>query len=342
MNFRECYEKNGILLMEGAVGERLKREYSIYPDNWVALAGHIYQEKARKAMKTIYGQYMDIGLRYGCPLLLTTPTRRANRYQVGLSPYNEDIIKDNLELLKELRTESITGKAASEIELKPAGLAGAAIEENRSVDHIFIGGLMGCQGDAYTGRGSLDTSEAYEFHSWQAELFGKAQADFLYAGIMPSLPEAVGMARAMEDTGLPYIISFMIRDTGRLMDGTTITKAIETIDGVVSKKPLSYMTNCVHPVILGKALAHSFNQTQAVKERFAGIQANASPMSPEELESGGEILVSDSRELAEDMLNLHREYNLKILGGCCGTDHIYMEEIAKLVSDKKNRAFTSS
>ena len=39
--------------------------------------------------------------------------------------------------------------------------------------------------------------EALEFHRWLAECFHKAGADFLYAGIMPTLPEAAGMAQAM-------------------------------------------------------------------------------------------------------------------------------------------------
>lgn len=53
-------------------------------------------------------------------------------------------------------------------------------------------------------------------------MFLEAKVDFLYAGIMPALVEAIGMARAMENTGLPYIISFMIRSDGKLIDGTTI------------------------------------------------------------------------------------------------------------------------
>ncbi|MGB8455864.1 MAG: homocysteine S-methyltransferase family protein [Anaerocolumna sp.] len=94
---------------------------------------------------------------------------------------------------------------------------------------------------------------------------------------------------------------------------------------VTGHNPVCYMTNCVHPVILGKALSCPFNQTAAVRERFLGIQANASPMSPEELESGGDIIVSDYKELADGMIKLHRENNLKILGGCCGTEKGFNE-----------------
>ena len=49
-----------------------------------------------------------------------------------------------------------------------------------------------------------------------SELIGlnEADVDFLYAGIMPVLSEAAGMARAMSETGLPYIISFTVQQNG--------------------------------------------------------------------------------------------------------------------------------
>jgi S-methylmethionine-dependent homocysteine/selenocysteine methylase len=150
---------------------------------------------------------------------------------------------------------------------------------------MYIGGLMGCRGDAYKATEFLNPTEAKEFHSWQANLFLQAGVDFLYAGIMPTLPETIGMAMAMEQTELPYIISFMLRDTGRLLDGTTINDAIEKTDSSVKRKPVCYMTNCIHPSVLYKALSWDFNQTTLVKQRFQGIQANTSQLPPEQLDN---------------------------------------------------------
>lgn len=66
-----------------------------------------------------------------------------------------------------------------------------------------------------------------KFFTDQAGLFCDAGVDFLYAGIMPALPEAAGMARAHgAKPGVPYIISFTIQKDGRLIDGTTIHDAI--------------------------------------------------------------------------------------------------------------------
>lgn len=192
---------------------------------------------------------------------------------------------------------------------------------------------MGCKGDAYSKDGHLSTEEAFEFHLWQAEQFKKSKVDYLFAGIMPTLPEAIGMAKAMEATGLPYIISFMIRKDGCLLDGTTINDAIIKIDGYVKRKPIFYMTNCVHPRILNEGLSKDYNNTEAVKKRFKGIQANTSMLSPEELDNSTELKTSDSISLAEDMIELYKKFNLKIFGGCCGTDNTHIDEIGKRLKE---------
>jgi S-methylmethionine-dependent homocysteine/selenocysteine methylase len=309
MDFEACYRLYPTILMEGALGERLKREYSLVPDEDVALAAMVYGEKSSAALKSLWGEYIAIAEGYHLPFIATTPTRRANKDRVTRSHFHQRIIKDNLAFLKSIQADH------------PLDMA--------------VGGLMGCQGDAYSGKDGLSADEAEAFHRWQADLFVDGGADFLYAGIMPTCPEALGMARAMEQTGLPYIISFMIRDTGRLLDGTLIHDAISRIDAGTKRPPLCYMTNCVHPSVLYKALTHPANRTALVKERFRGIQANTSPLSPEELDHSEKLISSDAVELAQGILKLKELMELKIVGGCCGTDNSHMEEIAKRLTQGK-------
>ncbi len=208
MRFISCYEKNPVILMEGALGERLKREYGLLPDDAVAFANIIYRRGGKEALFQLWSQYIEAAKSHCLPFIATTPTRRANMERVAKAGYDKSILLDNITALKQLRD-------VSEVEM-------------------YIGGLMGCKGDAYSSSGYLNPAEAKEFHSWQTNLFAQAEVDFLYAGIMPTLPEATGMAMAMEQTGLPYIISFMIRNNGRLLDGTPINDAIERIDGSVN------------------------------------------------------------------------------------------------------------
>lgn len=306
MDFETCIASHSSVLMEGALGERLKREYGLTINGSVAMADLIYSQQGRLALETLWRSYMRIAEKYNLPFLATTPTRRANKQQVIQAGYDEAIIEDNVRFLRKI-------KETSNIEM-------------------YIGGLMGCKGDAYTGAGALNIEEAHDFHHWQAQLFKLAKADFLYAGIMPVLTEATGMARAMSDTGIPYIISFTIQKDGKLIDGHTIDYAIRFIDDNVSRKPVCYMTNCVHPCIVYEALAHNFNQTEAVRTRFIGIQANTSALSYSELDGSADLQSSSPADLAEGMMKLKSEYDFRIFGGCCGTDDTHMEEIAKSIS----------
>lgn len=303
MDFTQCIYENPSILMEGALGERLKREYHLTPDGDVALAKMIYDDNGRSALKELWNGYIQIAKTYGLPFLATTPTRRANHERVQRAGLAPSIILDNVNFLKDIQR-------TSKVEM-------------------YVGGLMGCKGDAYTGEGALSEFEARAFHQWQTDLFCKAEVDFLYAGIMPTVPEATGMAQAMENTGIPYIISFTVQKNGKLIDGTTISDAISYIDSSVHKKPICYMTNCVHPNIVYDALLKPFNRNTLVNNRFWGIQANTSPLPYEQLDGALDLKCSEPELLAEEMIKLRGISNIKIFGGCCGTDSRHMEQIAR-------------
>lgn len=298
------------ILMEGALGERLKREYGLVPHPTIALADMVYREEGRAALATLWNEYAAVAGKYRLPFLATTPTRRANRERLRDTPYNDTCIRDNVRFLRQC-------------------------QKSWQVEDSYIGGLMGCAGDAYTGEGALDEAEAMEFHSPVAEQFRKAGVDFLYAGILPTLPEAAGMAKAMERTELPYILSFTIQRNGCLIDGTTIADAIAYIDDCTTAKPLCYMTNCVHPTILWEALHRPCNTVPIVRERFRGIQANTSPLSYDRLDSATDLLTSPPSELAIEMAKLKALGHIRIFGGCCGTDSRHMEAIAQMITNTK-------
>lgn len=288
--------------MEGALGVRLKREYGLSIDDTVALASMVYSETGRKALSDLWNEYIDIARKYQLPFLATTPTRRANFERVSASNYPESIIPDNVAFLKSIQ-------ASCEIEM-------------------YAGGLMGCKGDAYTGEGCLSEQDAEKFHKWTVEQFQYANIDFLYAGIMPTLPEAAGLAKAVDRSNLPYIISFTIQQDGKLIDGTPIADAIEYIDNKTTNHPVCYMSNCVHPSIVLSALSQPFNTVPIVKERFRGIQANTSPLPYAVLDCAPQLQCSEPEQFAEEMVNLKKVGQFQIFGGCCGTDNRYLECIA--------------
>ena len=295
-----------LLLMEGALGERLKREYQLAIDGVAGMAHLIETSEGRAALRAIWLQYADIARRYRLPFVATTPTRRASHNRIQLAGLPETILKDNLRFLQQIRNE-------------------AAID-------MLAGGMVGCAGDAYTGEGCLPYGEAWEQHRWAVAQFQEAGADFLYAALIPTLGEALGVAHASAEAALPCVISFTIQSDGRLMDGTTIADAIRTVDAAVSQPPVFYMTNCVHPNIVYKALSQPFNRTPLVRSRFAGIQANTSDLPYSALDASPVLHSTPPQALAQGMLALKQDFGLRVFGGCCGTDQTHMEAIASAIS----------
>lgn len=53
MDFSTCIRSSSAILMEGALGERLKREYKLTIDEVIAMAGLVYEEKGRQALDAL-------------------------------------------------------------------------------------------------------------------------------------------------------------------------------------------------------------------------------------------------------------------------------------------------
>lgn len=134
------------------------------------------------------------------PLLLSTPTWRAGRERItaaGLT--SRDLNCDNSRFLAELRDSY--GDYAQQ---------------------VAICGLMSCRGDAYRPAEAMSAEAAAEFHTWQADALAAAGVDFLLAATLPALSGAIGLAQAQAATELPYVISFVARPEGTLLDGTPL------------------------------------------------------------------------------------------------------------------------
>jgi S-methylmethionine-dependent homocysteine/selenocysteine methylase len=309
MHFENCFNRSRYLLTEGALVERLKSEYKLTMDQHVNHAGLIYDSAHR--LSDLYCEYIETARKYQLPIMLMTPTRRVNFESHGASAFRDkDLLSDSCTYLEQVRDRFPD-----------------------YADKIFIGGLLGCKGDAYNAAEALDTEAAFQFHSVQVRKFVQTNVDFLFAGIMPALSEALGMAQAMAESEIPYIISFMVRKDGRLLDKTPIAEAIRVIDSQTRRQPLCYMANCIHPANLRLALETEPNTGSLYMDRFCGIQANASPLSPEELNNCCTLHQSNFDDMVDHMGYLAQKHRLKILGGCCGTDNIFIEKLSeRLVS----------
>jgi S-methylmethionine-dependent homocysteine/selenocysteine methylase len=277
--------------MEASIVEALRRNPDIGLDPVLVNAPLIYDETTRHTLARLYQSYIDIAVEAKRPFLMCTPTWRTNHARVMESGARTCINIDAANFLCELREANEPWK-----------------------DNIRIGGLIGCKNDCYKPEEGLSVADAEDFHRWQLEQLNQGGVDFLIAETLPNVQEAIGIARAMEKTGLPYIISFVISRDGLVLDGTSLETAMTAIDAATSENPLGFMVNCAYPSFLCAQ-----NQPPDVFERLVGYQANASSLDHCDLDGADELHQESTAEWGELMLSLNRDYGVKILGGCCGT-----------------------
>ena len=160
--------------------------------------------------------------------------------------------------------------------------------------------------------------------------------DLLYAATLPAFSEAIGIASSMSKTGLPYVLSFVIRPTGTLLDGSTLAKTIEQIDNQIYPPPTGYAVNCVHPRIFLEALKNLAAQNEAMLSRILSFQANAADLTPEALDNQENLLGDEPGKLADLMKQVHETYLIPFLGGCCGTDERLITALADIITPRRS------
>lgn len=185
------------------------------------------------------------------------------------------------------------------------------------VSPILVNGVIGPAGDAYDGTLNMDATSAEAIHAPQIAELATCGVDLISALTFGSVPEAIGLARASVKAGVPVAISFTVETDGRLPDGTPLQRAVLETDAATGGAPIYYMINCAHPEHFRDVLTDD-----AWCRRIRGVRANASRLSHAELDAAETLDDGDPEEFGTLHAALSRHLPaLKVVGGCCGTDH---------------------
>lgn len=191
---------------------------------------------------------------------------------------------------------------------------------------MVVSGCIGPRGDGYDPGDLMTVEEARAHHAWQAGLFAEAGADMVSGITITNVPEAAGLVLAANDAGLLSAISFTVETDGRLPTGDTLAAAIAAVDEMTDGGPAYYMINCAHPSHFGPTLLHGGDWTR----RIRGLRGNASRLSHAELDGREELDTGDPEAFGRENAELRAWLpHLAVLGGCCGTDHRHIAEIAR-------------
>lgn len=266
-------------------------------------------DEGREQLTAYYTPYLDLAERLGLGLVLDTPTWRASPEWGARLGYDTDDIA------------SVNRRAVAFV----AGLA-----RQRPALTAVVNGVIGPRGDGYVVGATMSPSEAASFHAVQSRAFAEAGADMISAITMTHAEEAIGITHAAKAVGLPVVVSFTVETDGRLPSGDTLGEAIAAVDDETDTGPAYYMINCAHPTHFLSALGVGESWLSRVKS----VRANASRLSHAELDAATELDRGDVAELAELYTTVRSSVDLRVVGGCCGTDHEHIAAIADALTGR--------
>lgn len=264
-------------------------------------------ERGRAALTAQYGAYVDVAREQGVGIVLETPTWRANADRGAVLGYDaaalERVNRDAVEFIAGLR-ESHGGPDTK----------------------VVVSGNIGPRGDGYEAGDQMTASEAEAYHQTQIDTFASAPTDLVSTLTMTYVAEAIGISRAAINADIPVAVSFTVETDGRLPTGQPLGAAIDEVERATGSAPIYYGINCAHPTHFTSVLRTDEDWVG----RIGWLRTNASAMSHEELDNAEELDDGDPAELAAQ----HRELfsllpGLRVVGGCCGTDHRHVDAIGR-------------
>jgi S-methylmethionine-dependent homocysteine/selenocysteine methylase len=266
-------------------------------------------EAGRDALNRYFEPFVDLIRERDVGFVLDTATWRANPdwgAQLGFSPEAlAGANRDCVALAERIR----------------AGVEGVP---------VVIDGVVGPRGDGYVADELMGADDAEGYHSAQIETFADTAADMVCGITLTYAAEAVGIVRAASNAGLPVVISFTVETDGRLPSGQPLGEAIEQVDAETDGASAYFMINCAHPTHFSGVLEEGGRWLS----RIGGIRANASAKSHAELDEADELDEGDPSELGAQYAALRPLLpEIRVLGGCCGTDHRHVAEISRAWED---------
>ena len=296
----------GLYLTDGGIATTLIFHEGLDLPDFAAF--HLLRTTAGEAaLRKYFRTYAEIAQRFGTGLILESATWRSNPdwgSRLGYSAQElGDLNRWAIQLLEEIREE---------------------YESERTP--VVISGCLGPRGDGYVPGDVMSAVEAEAYHREQVETFAGSRADLVTAITMNYVEEAVGIARAAQQANMPVVLSFTVETDGNLPTGQSLKSAIQQVDDVTVRYPAYYMINCAHPTHFEHILAEGGQWL----ERLRGLRANASKRSHAELNEAADLDVGDPVELGKQYARLRKRLScLNVMGGCCGTDHRHVEQIAE-------------
>ena len=168
--------------------------------------------------------------------------------------------------------------------------------------------------------GSLSFDDAYEAFAEVVKIGASSGADLICIETMSDTYEMkAAVLAAKENCDLPVIATFTFDETAKLLTGADVKASVALLEGL---RVDAYGINCglgpnqILPII--KEMSQ-YASLPLVVQANAGLPRQ---------ENGETVYDIAPKEFATDMAEM-LEYGVAIIGGCCGTDPGYIQELVK-------------
>ncbi|MGI9510829.1 MAG: betaine--homocysteine S-methyltransferase [Geminicoccaceae bacterium] len=201
---------------------------------------------------------------------------------------------------------------------------------------VVVAGSIGPTGEVLEPHGSFRQAEAMSAFAEQATALKEGGVDVAWIETMFSEEELTAAVEAVEEVGLPYVVTMTFDSSGRTMMGIKPSDAL-SMSKQMNWQPLAFGANCgVGPAqlldsIMGLADVASPSDIIVAKGN-CGTPTMGADMLPH---------YNGTPEIMADYACLARDAGARIIGGCCGTTPDHIRAMQSSLSERPRGAMPS-
>lgn len=288
------------VILDGATGTELNRQGVPTPlPLWSATALRTHPEVVR----AIHRDYIAAGAR-----IIVANTFRTNVRTLrgaGLLEQGSALNRTAVALARAAVREASAGTPGAE---RPSGAS----------RRVWVAASVGPVEDCYHPERVPDEAALHAEHGQMMNWLLEAQPDLVWIETMNTVREACVAASAAAAVGMPFAVSFVVRENGDLLSGEPLEQAVK---GVEPAGPLAIGLNCIPPAGMTRNLPRLRAATTRPLASYAHI-GNHDPI------LGWSFSQSATPEGYASHVMDWLALGALVVGGCCGTTPEHIRAVA--------------
>jgi S-methylmethionine-dependent homocysteine/selenocysteine methylase len=294
---------HNVLILDGAAATELRRAgMSISPPWWSTRA--LLTDANRQVLRTLHEGYIRAGAR-----VCTTNTFRSN--------------------LRALNQTRLDGAGQAWMVHAAVGVAAAAHHETGGDPDVLLAGSIGPAEDCYRPDLVPSDDDLRAEHGWLVQQLSRSGVRLYLIETMNTVREArIALEQVSAADGRAWV-SFACADGARLLSGERL---IDAVRAVTADGAEAVLVNCTSPEQTETCLATLRESWSGVLGAYPNIEDRSA------VAEGGHVdepipSALGPEEFAELMAGWRADYDLRILGGCCGASPAHVSALSRLLVD---------